>query len=255
MRICFYSIKATLSQPGVLDRAFKCYGALLAAELLLPSGRSTRRLLKQPTRVPTVVFRGPHDPMSVEKWFADSPALFREGCRVIDLAIVAAARECFQRWGLARTRMDDIAQRVGIVRPNLYRYFPSKEAVAAAVSAEESQRINDIRRERLPMRGPVGDLIAQSILLGLSLAQEDEYILDLLRLENRELVPETLATASIRYQYWRPIFDHGRSRVNFVPTSPTKTSCAGSVPSSSISSRTPPSTPRSTTSTGTSACS
>jgi AcrR family transcriptional regulator len=127
-------------------------------------------------------------------------------------AIVAAARQCFQRYGLARTRMDDIAQRVGIVRPNLYRYFPSKEAVAAAVSAEESRRINEIRRERLPVEGPVGDLIAASIVLGLQLALEDEHIVDLLRLENRDLVPETIAAATVRYEYWQPIFEHGRAR-------------------------------------------
>jgi AcrR family transcriptional regulator len=127
-------------------------------------------------------------------------------------AIVAAARQCFRKYGLARTRMDDIAQRVGIVRPNLYRYFPSKEAVAAAVSAEESRRINDIRRERLPVEGPVGDLIAASIVLGLELALEDEHIVDLLRLENRDLVPETIAAATVRYEYWQPIFEHGRAR-------------------------------------------
>ncbi|HEV7685272.1 MAG TPA: helix-turn-helix domain-containing protein, partial [Acidimicrobiia bacterium] len=127
-------------------------------------------------------------------------------------AIVAAARQCFQKWGLARTRMDDIAQGVGIVRPNLYRYFPSKEAVAAAVSAEESRRINDIRRERLPIEGPVGDLIAASIVLGLQLALEDEYIVDLLRMENRDLVPETIAAATVRYEYWQPVFEHGRAR-------------------------------------------
>ena len=127
-------------------------------------------------------------------------------------AIVAAARQCFQKWGLARTRMDDIAQRVGIVRPNLYRYFPSKEAVAAAVAAEESQRMNDIRRERLPVEGPVGDLIAASIVLGLQLALEDEYIIDLLSMENRDLLPETIAAAGVRYEYWQPIFQHGRAR-------------------------------------------
>ena len=76
--------KATLCQPGVLDDAFKYYRALLRSEIL-PSGRLTRRLLKQPTRVPTLVFRGPEDPMTVEKWFADSPALFPEGSKVVNV--------------------------------------------------------------------------------------------------------------------------------------------------------------------------
>jgi hypothetical protein len=84
--------------------------------------------------------------------------------------------------------------------------------VAAAVAAEESQRINDVRRERLPVEGPVGDLVARSIVLGMQLALEDEYIVDLLRMENRDLVPETIAAAAVRYEYWKPIFEHGRAR-------------------------------------------
>jgi AcrR family transcriptional regulator len=132
-------------------------------------------------------------------------------------AIVAAARACFQKWGLARTRMDDIAQRVGIVRPNLYRYFPSKEALAAAVSAEESRRINAARRKRIPIEGPVAELIASSIVLGLRLARQDDYLIDLLRLENRELVPETMSSAAARHEYWQPILDHGRARGELRP--------------------------------------
>lgn len=76
--------KATLSQPGVLGEALAYYRAQLAAELL-PSGKRTRHLLKQPTRVPTLLFRGPHDPMTVDRWFRDSPALFPEGCEVVDV--------------------------------------------------------------------------------------------------------------------------------------------------------------------------
>lgn len=76
--------KATLAQPGALDDALKYYRALLKAELF-PGGRLTRRLLKQPTRVPTLIFHGADDPMTVDKWFAETPALFPEGCRLVTL--------------------------------------------------------------------------------------------------------------------------------------------------------------------------
>lgn len=76
--------KATLSQPGVLDNALRYYGAQLAAEIL-PSGKRTRELLRQRTRVPTLLFRGPHDPMTVDKWFRESPALFPDGCTIVDV--------------------------------------------------------------------------------------------------------------------------------------------------------------------------
>lgn len=126
--------------------------------------------------------------------------------------IVRSARACFRRWGLAKTTMDDIAKEVGIARPNLYRYFPNKAAVASAVSAAESERINAFRRDRIPIEGATAELIERSIVMGLDLALADEYLVDLMTRDNRDLVPETLQADDARYEYWRPIFDHGRAR-------------------------------------------
>ena len=47
--------------------------------------------------------------------------------------ILAAAQECFLRYGYARTRMEDVARAAGVSRPNLYNYYPSKEAIFRAV--------------------------------------------------------------------------------------------------------------------------
>lgn len=126
--------------------------------------------------------------------------------------IVAAARSCFQRWGLAKTTMDDIAKEVGIARPNLYRYFPNKAALASAVSAAESARINEHRRAHIRIEGPVADLIERSIIMGLEQALADDYLTDLMTADNQELVPATIDATDTRYDYWRPIFDHGRER-------------------------------------------
>lgn len=126
--------------------------------------------------------------------------------------IVAAAQACFQRWGLAKTTMDDIAKEVGIARPNLYRYFPNKAALASAVSAAESERINVHRRRRLPIEGSTAALIERSIVMGLELALTDDYLAELMAQDNRELVPATLEATDTRSAYWQPIFDHGRSR-------------------------------------------
>lgn len=126
--------------------------------------------------------------------------------------IVTAARSCFQRWGLAKTTMDDIAKEVGIARPNLYRYFPNKAALASAVSAAESDRINAYRRRRIRVEGSTAAIIEQSIVMGLELALADDYLVDLMTLDNRDLVPATIVDDDIRHDYWRPIFEHGRAR-------------------------------------------
>lgn len=134
--------------------------------------------------------------------------------------IISAARSCFRRWGIARTRMDDIAEVVGIVRPNLYCYFPSKEAVIQAVMVEESRRINLTRRATIAIEGPVAPVIARSIIDGLAQALDDEYLMDLMTRENVDVAAASLGETEpydVRAEYWQPILDHGRRRNEIRP--------------------------------------
>lgn len=126
--------------------------------------------------------------------------------------IVVAARACFRRWGLAKTTMDDIATEVGIVRPNLYRYFPTKAAIVSAVSTAESHRINAHRRERIEIEGPVASIIEASIIMGIELALVDGHLSELMMRENGALAAATVEASEARREYWRPIFEHGRRR-------------------------------------------
>jgi AcrR family transcriptional regulator len=50
--------------------------------------------------------------------------------------IVAAAADLFDRQGYANTSMDDIGRTVGIAKPTLYHYFPSKDQILASIHAD-----------------------------------------------------------------------------------------------------------------------
>jgi AcrR family transcriptional regulator len=54
------------------------------------------------------------------------------------LRILAAATDCLEQKGLAKTFLSDVARRAGITRPTLYRYFPTKENLVMAALREES---------------------------------------------------------------------------------------------------------------------
>src|SRR5262249_39711524 len=47
--------------------------------------------------------------------------------------LVEAARDCFLKFGFAKTSLDDIAKRANLSRPRIYRRVKSKEDVFAAV--------------------------------------------------------------------------------------------------------------------------
>lgn len=49
-----------------------------------------------------------------------------------------AARQEFERYGIRRTNMDDIARRAGISRSTLYRRFPNKDALVETLVLHDS---------------------------------------------------------------------------------------------------------------------
>ena len=46
--------------------------------------------------------------------------------------LITAAETCFDRYGIAKTTMDDVARAAGVSRATLYRYFADREALIVA---------------------------------------------------------------------------------------------------------------------------
>src|SRR3546814_6589605 len=61
---------------------------------------------------------------------------FRRDVRVED-KIIDATVKCFERYGIQKTSMDDIAKIAKISRPTIYRYFPSRHHLAVEVLVRE----------------------------------------------------------------------------------------------------------------------
>jgi AcrR family transcriptional regulator len=130
-------------------------------------------------------------------------------------SILSAARRCFTRWGVQRTKMGDIARELGIARPNLYRFYDSKQSLVLAVMLEEHRALNEERRRTIEFHGPVAGVIVQAVLVGWRRAVTNEQM----RVLN---VPENFALASVlravpemidvRKDYWFAVFDYGRAR-------------------------------------------
>ncbi|MFM2370530.1 MAG: hypothetical protein RIS85_252 [Pseudomonadota bacterium] len=50
--------------------------------------------------------------------------------------IVAAARECFARYGFGKTTVSDLAKEIGFSKAYIYRFFDSKQAIGEAICGE-----------------------------------------------------------------------------------------------------------------------
>jgi AcrR family transcriptional regulator len=130
--------------------------------------------------------------------------------------VVAAAMACFERWGVARTRMEDIAREAGIARTVLYRHFASKDALQQAVMVRHiERRAAELHRE-VPRRGASGPLILRALLTGIIGPPDDRVSESVLGAEvvheTAALVATSPAIAAAMHAYWEPYLRHAESR-------------------------------------------
>ena len=82
-------------------------------------------------------------------------------------AIIAAAREAASEGGMAAVQIATVAQRAGIAAGTVYRYFPGKTDLFAAVLAEIAEReIEALRRAAAVAPGPLSALAAAIMTFG-----------------------------------------------------------------------------------------
>src|SRR5580704_14287632 len=88
-------------------------------------------------------------------------------------AIVAAARALASESGMAAVQIVPVAERAGIAAGTVYRYFPSKDdLVAALVGARSEQEIAAIVRAAAAAPGPLSALAAAIMVFAVRALRE-----------------------------------------------------------------------------------
>lgn len=82
---------------------------------------------------------------------APSPARGRPRDPRTRAAILAAARALLERGGLTAVSIEAIAQKAGVSRPTIYRYWPNAPAVAMAAFLEATGAPDAARTARTPL--------------------------------------------------------------------------------------------------------
>jgi TetR/AcrR family transcriptional regulator, repressor for uid operon len=95
--------------------------------------------------------------------------------------ILDGAERCFVRHGFHRSTMQDVAVECGMSPGNLYRYFPSKDAIVAGLAERDREQFN-------------ADFA--------SLVKAEDPALHFVRLGRRHLVEEPRAKAIMMQEIW-----------------------------------------------------
>lgn len=103
--------------------------------------------------------------------------------------ILDAAFEAIRSFGLARTTVEDVAQRAGLSRQTVYRYFPSKDHLVVALVFREEERFLDGVREAFAAEPDLTAAIERAVRFVLAQAREHPLLDRLLHTDEPVVLP------------------------------------------------------------------
>jgi AcrR family transcriptional regulator len=129
--------------------------------------------------------------------------------------VVAAARKSFADKGVARTRMDDVAEAAGMARQNVYRYVSGREELVELAVIE---RLREFQEHLLAdLHESVGDLasaIIDHILRSVRIGRDDPeflYLTDALPRVQLNLLVGSPEVREIVRESFEPLIGRARS--------------------------------------------
>jgi TetR/AcrR family transcriptional regulator len=81
--------------------------------------------------------------------------------------ILAAARSCYLKHGIAATGMKEVAGSAGVARSTLYRYFPGRDDLLVATIKGEMLELNDCIRTRLAQYADPADQVVEGLIVAI----------------------------------------------------------------------------------------
>jgi AcrR family transcriptional regulator len=145
--------------------------------------------------------------MSQLRWGTEAPndtAAARE--RLVD-----AAESCFQRFGVMKTTIEDVAKIAQVSRATVYRYFAGRDELILGVLLREGNRFLERLSVRIADEPELSEAIVEGVLFTIRAIQSDEN-LALLFAPEAAGITTSIAGASdalfdITAQFLRPYFE------------------------------------------------
>jgi len=134
-----------------------------------------------------------------------------------DARIMAAAIKCFEKFGPAKTTMEDIAAAAGVGRQTIYRTFPTRTALFDAVALQRLLAMRDRMKQKVDAYPTLEAAMVDGTLDVRALARKDRIFMALVEaagdrgLERYLLHPSSAIREVMRF-IWTDIFARARKR-------------------------------------------
>lgn len=130
--------------------------------------------------------------------------------------ILMVAAKCFKRFGVRRTRLEDIAKEAGVSRPLLYKIYGSRQALMEILIAKEVEDIINDQATYLTSYSSFSEAIVEGSVRGIERSRKAKLLSDLMANNTALQMPDLVLDDSkplkaIAMRIWQPVFEMGRA--------------------------------------------
>ncbi|MCF3939664.1 TetR/AcrR family transcriptional regulator [Gordonia tangerina] len=130
--------------------------------------------------------------------------------------IMVAAERVFQRYGVAKTTMDDIGREAGVSRPTVYRYFGDRDTLISALIERRSRMLFVKARKFLLDQETFADQLVEGLIFLVDRGRKDPLVRILVSPEHMQmaepLVGSSGLAARLTAEMWEPVIDRAVER-------------------------------------------
>jgi AcrR family transcriptional regulator len=127
-----------------------------------------------------------------------------------------AAETCFDKYGIGKTTMDDIAKMAGVSRPTVYRHFDDRDTLILAVVMRRSRQLIERAQKFIRKHSTFEEQLVEGLLFMVDKGRKDPFVGLLVRPAHMDLVNEVVAGSAaavdLAYEMWEPILVEAQQR-------------------------------------------
>jgi AcrR family transcriptional regulator len=134
---------------------------------------------------------------------------------------VDAAEACFERYGVVKTTMEDIARMAGVSRPTVYRHFADRDSLILAVVMRRAHSLIGKTQAFIRRYETFEDQLVEGLLFLVKTGRSDPFIRTLVSPEHldtaQQIFGATDAVVDLTHEMWEPILAAAAERGELNP--------------------------------------
>jgi AcrR family transcriptional regulator len=129
--------------------------------------------------------------------------------------LLNAAEACFDRFGLRRTTIDDVAREAKVSRSTVYRYFDGRGDLIVAAYLRESEAVNDKVKALMAQPGTFPERVVEAMMRSIDAIRAGKYLPLMLSSEGALLASKAITASTAFYEGCRdtmgPFFEQAKA--------------------------------------------